>query len=233
MKIAIMQPYFLPYIGYWQLINCVNKIVIYDNVKYTKKGWINRNRLLLSEKSTYFTIPLKKGSDYLDIKDREVSKRWKLDRIKILNKINVNYKKSPNFNVVYSLVESIFFYEESNLYKFLAYSIKKISKFLDIKTTIIKSSEINIRHDLKLTRKILAICKELNANIYVNPYGGKSLYNKGHFKDNQIDLLFLRSNKIEYDQFGKGFEPSLSIIDVLMFNNIKAVKSYLNKYQLI
>tara|TARA_Y100001980_G_C14549292_1_gene331080 strand:- start:479 stop:1180 length:702 start_codon:yes stop_codon:yes gene_type:complete len=233
MKIAIMQPYFLPYLGYWQLVKCVDKMIIYDNIKYTKKGWINRNRLLFSGRSSYVTIPIKKGSDFLEIRSREISERWSFEKIKILNKINANYNKSPNFDITYNLVEDIFSYESDNLYDFIFNSINKISNFLDIQTALTKSSNINIDHNLKSKRKILAICCALEADVYINPIGGISLYQKVFFQSNHIKLLFLKTDDIKYKQFGEKFEPSLSIIDILMFNKINIVKNYLNQYKLV
>ena len=228
-----MQPYFLPYLGYWQLMHSVDKMIIYDNIKYTKKGWINRNRLLFSGRASYVTIPIKKGSDFLEVRKREISGRWSFEKIKILNRINVNYNKTPNFDFTYNLVEDIFSYESDNLYEFIFNSINKISNILDIPTAFTKSSNIKIDHNLKSKRKILAICGALHANVYINPIGGVNLYHKVFFKNNHIKLFFIKTNDIRYQQFGKKFEPSLSIIDVLMFNNINIVKNYLNQYQLV
>ena len=100
-----MQPYFLPYIGYWQLINAVDKFVIYDNIQYTKKGWINRNRILNTDKDVYITIPLDKDSDYLDVDQRNISQCF--DRMKLLNQVSQYYRKAPNFKLGLSIFEEI------------------------------------------------------------------------------------------------------------------------------
>ena len=109
MKIAIMQPYFLPYIGYYQLINAVDTFIVYDNIKYTKKGWINRNRFLFNGRDETFTIPLKNDSDYLDIYQRSLSKDYLIYNRKTLRKIEQSYRKAPNFDTVFPIIEEIFF----------------------------------------------------------------------------------------------------------------------------
>ena len=119
MKLAIMQPYIFPYIGYFQLINAVDKFVVYDNIQFTKKGWINRNRVLMNGKDEYFTISLKKDSDFLNVDQRMVSDIFKTDRIKLLRRISEAYRKAPEYNKVYPLVESIINEEEENLFAFI------------------------------------------------------------------------------------------------------------------
>ncbi len=83
MKLAIMQPYFFPYIGYFQLINTVDEFVVYDNIEFTKKGWINRNRILVNGKDEYITLPIKKDSDFLHVKDRFLAETWSKDSAKM------------------------------------------------------------------------------------------------------------------------------------------------------
>ena len=230
MKTAIMQPYFMPYIGYFQLINAVDKFVIYDNIKYTKKGWINRNRILVSGKEQYISLPLKKGSDYLNINERVLSDSWLNERRKLLNKLKASYAKSPFYSSVIILLEDILNHSEKNLFNFIENSIKIINTYLDIRTKIIFSSQIKINHSLCSENKIMAICKELRSNIYINPIGGQSLYTKDFFKKDSIKLLFLKTDDIVYNQFDNHFAPFLSIIDVLMFNGKENTKKLLNSY---
>ncbi len=234
MKIAIMQPYFFPYIGYFQLLNAVDIFVIYDNIQYTKKGWINRNRILVDKKVDYFTLPLKKNSDYLDIVEREISINWKKESIKSLNKIEQSYSKAPYFEETFDLIKHCFEYNEKNLFEFILFSTTQIINYLEIKTKIIKSSEININHDLKSEVKIIEICRKLNSNNYINPIGGLELYDKNNFKKESIDLQFLKSNDIKYKQFEIEFQQNLSIIDLMMFNSKEQIINLLNKeYKLI
>jgi hypothetical protein len=228
MKLAIMQPYFFPYIGYFQLLNSVEEFILYDNIEFTKKGWINRNRVLVNGKDSYITLPLKKGSDYLEIKDRYLSDTWYADRIKMLNKIRESYRKAPNFNFVFPLIEGIIFFEGNNLFNFIFNSLNKITEYLEIKTSFVVSSTIQIDHKLKADKKVIQICKTRGANVYINPIGGVELYNKDDFKSKGIDLYFLKTNDIKYEQFNNDFIPYLSIIDVMMFNTNEKIKEYLN-----
>ena len=233
MKTAIMQPYFVPYIGYFQLINSVDRFVIYDNIKYTKKGWINRNRILVNTKDEYISLPLRKDSDYLFVNQRFLSDNFEKDKLKILHKIKECYKKSPNYEEALYLVEEIFSFNGTNLFDFIYNSIKIICNYLEIKTEIIVSSTIDINHNLKSEEKVLAICKELKSSVYINPIGGINLYNKSNFIDRGVELLFLKSDELKYNQFENEFVTWLSIIDVLMFNNCINIKKILNKYKLL
>jgi len=231
MKLGIMQPYFLPYIGYFQLMNAVDKYVLYDNIQYTKKGWINRNRILQNGKDLMITIPLEKDSDYLDIKDRQVSGNF--DKKKLLNQIRESYRKSPHFDTVMPLIEGIINCEESNLFLYIFNSIKEIRNYLDIKTEIVISSGLEIDHSLKGQYKVIAVCKAFCTTDYYNAIGGQELYNVEDFKKENINLQFVSTNPIEYKQFNNEFIPWLSILDVMMFNPVDEIKRMLDEYTLI
>jgi hypothetical protein len=233
MKLAIMQPYFMPYIGYFQLINSVDKFVIYDNIQYTKKGWINRNRILVNEKDQLITLPIKKDSDYLNVVERELSESWGKDKNKMLNVIKSSYNKAPYFQETFELISKCLNNPEVNLFRFIYDSIVLINAHLEIKTPIIISSEVNIDHTLKSQDKVLSLCKEQNADVYINSIGGIELYDKEVFKQNNIKLNFIKSNPIQYKQFNNEFVSWLSIIDVMMFNSKEQIKEYLNSYTLI
>jgi len=233
MKLAIMQPYFMPYIGYFQLMNSVDEFVIYDNIQYTKKGWINRNRILVNNNEYLITIPISKDSDYLNIIDRELSVAWQKDKNKILNTIKTSYANSPYFKEGFAIISKCLNTSENNLFEFIYNSIIIINDYLEIKTPILISSNIDIDHSLKSQNKVLAICKNLSANNYINPIGGIDLYDKEIFKQNGIELNFIKSNQIKYKQFKNEFVPWLSIIDVMMFNSSEQIKKYINEYTLI
>jgi hypothetical protein len=232
MTLAIMQPYFMPYLGYFQLINAVDEFVVYDNIEYTKKGWINRNRILLNGRDHLFTIPLKNDSDYLDIRERFLSENAQGEIAKILNKIKASYSKAPYFKDIYPFIENIFLYPERNLFSYILNSIMEVSKYLGIENKIYVSSEIKINHLLKGYHKVVGICKERKADIYINPIGGLELYNKDFFAENGISLFFHKMKRIEYEQNHAGFEESLSIIDVLMFNSREKIKELLKEFTL-
>ncbi len=233
MKLAIMQPYFLPYIGYFQLINSVDEFVIYDNIQFTKKGWINRNRILVNQKEDYISIPLKKDSDYLNVNQRFLSDTWNVDRKKMLNKIVESYRKAPHFESTYTLFEKCLMFEETNLFDFIHNSLTQTLLYLSITTKITVSSSIEIDHQLKSEEKVLAICKSQNASTYINPSGGIELYSKERFEAVGVQLKFQKSNPINYVQFNNEFVPWLSILDLMMFNSKDEIKSFLSDYQLI
>ena len=233
-KIAIMQPYFFPYIGYFQLLNAVDEFIIYDNIKYTKRGWINRNRILVNGKDEFISLPLKKDSDYLNVNERYLSDTWEKDRIKLLNKIKEAYKKAPYFNETYLLIEKCLIYNEQNLFNFILNSIRLIKEFLGINTKITISSDIEIDHNLKAEEKVMAICSAKGATHYINPIGGVELYNKQIFKSKNLKLNFLKTTPFTYNQFQNEFIPFLSIIDVIMFNKKEVTINSINKnYSLI
>lgn len=226
MKAAIMQPYFFPYIGYFQLINAVDVFVVYDNIQYTKKGWINRNRFLRGGSDATFSIPLRKDSDFLDVRDREIAPDF--DRAKLLNQLKEAYRKAPHFASTFPLIEDVMTCDEPNLFAFIEQSIRKICSHLGIDTRIVISSTLDIDHGLQAQEKVLALCDAVDADAYINPIGGQELYSKPAFAARGIALEFLRSAPIEYPQFGHAFVPWLSIIDVMMFNSPSGVGEYLN-----
>lgn len=230
MRVAIMQPYFLPYIGYFQLMSAVDTFVIYDNIEYTKKGWINRNKILLNGKSKYISLPLQKDSDYVNIDNRCIYDGFK--KSKMLNQIKGTYNSAPQFKNIFPLVESIINHEENNLFKFIKNSIFKVCEYLEINTKVIDSSLFDINHDLKGEQKVIAICKSLNASTYINPIGGRELYNKEQFSKNEINLKFLKPEIKHYKQFDSEFVGSLSLIDVMMFNDLIDIDKQLNNYTL-
>jgi len=232
MKLAIMQPYFFPYIGYFQLIASVDQFIVYDNIKYTKKGWINRNRLLLNGKDAVFSLPLKSDSDTLDICSREIAQDFNRD--KLLNQFKGAYRKAPYFDETYTLLEKIIQNQDRNLFNYLYDSISVICDYLSLKTQIIKSSEINIDHELKNQQRVIAICEAVGASTYVNAIGGADLYAKEIFFDRGIELKFIKSLPFEYPQLGNVFVPWLSIIDVMMFNPLDVIQNDLtSNYELI
>lgn len=220
-KLAVMQPYFLPYIGYFQLMAAVDLFIVYDNIKYTKRGWINRNRMLKDGKEMMFSLPLKRDSDSLDIYQREIAADF--DRDKLLNQFKGAYQRAPYYVQIYPLIEQIVRHGDINLFRFLHHSIVKICEYLDIATEIRISSDISIDHGIKGQDKVLALCKSVDSLTYINAIGGRELYSKEAFRENGVNLKFIQPKAFKYKQFGKGFVPWLSIIDVMMFNSKEEV----------
>lgn len=232
MKIGIMQPYFFPYLGYWQLLNAVDKYVIYDDVNYIKNGWINRNNILLNGKSHLLTIPLEGASPFLPINQIKMTAREK-DKEKLLKTIEQAYKKAPYFDKVFPIIQSVIMEESCLLSHALEKQFRLVCDYLGIKTELIISSEIEKNNDLKAQDKVLHICHILGGTEYVNAIGGQALYSKADFEQEGIKLHFLKTNLTEYKQFKNAFVPGLSMIDILMFNSSKMVLDLLQKYTLI
>jgi hypothetical protein len=209
-------------------MNAVDEFVIYDNIEFSKKGWINRNRILVNGTDSFITIPLKKDSDYLDVRDRYVSDIWSREKKRVLNRIIEAYRKAPHFECVYPVVEQTIICEECNLFKFVLNSLDIVKKYLEIRTPFLVSSTIPIDHALRAENKVISICKARKANTYLNPIGGMQLYQKDDFKKEGIDLRFLKTKDMSYKQFNNEFVPSLSIVDVMMFNSREETKEYIN-----
>ena len=223
-----MQPYFLPYIGYWQLINLVDQFVIYDDVNFIKKGFINRNSILVNNNSFLFTLPLIKASQNKKINEIFLNGTNK----KLIKTIYESYKKAPFFDVIFPMIEEIFHYDEKCISRFIVFSLKRISEYLNIKSNFIFSSSINYNKSYNSQNKLIDICKVLDTKHYINLSGGVDMYNKEAFGDENIILSFLKTNKYSYEQFKNPFISDLSIIDVLMFNDISSINKLLNNYKL-
>lgn len=232
MKIAIMQPYFLPYIGYFQLLNVVDKFVIYDDVNFIKKGWINRNNILVNKTSFLFTIPIVNASQNKKINELILieNTEWK---DKLMRTFELNYKKAPNYLNVYPLLRQLIYFNGYKLSDFILNSIIVIKNYLDINTEIIESSSIYDNKHLKGQERIKDICLNEFANEYINPIGGKDIYSREFFLKEGISLKFIELIPFEYKQFEHEFIPYLSIIDVLMFNSKENIQLYLNKFKIL
>lgn len=216
-RIAIMQPYFFPYIGYFQLISHVNQFVIYDDIKYTKKGWINRNRMLGAEGPVTFTLPLKQGADQSNIAERSIAADF--DAYQLLRRLTAAYKSAPFYFDTIKLVERVLMYDDRNLFRFLEHSLVEICSFLKISTPLLTSSNVLNDTSYRGQERVIAMCRALSADEYINPQNGVSLYSANSFHMNAIKLKFLFSQATPYDQGRGSFVENLSIIDVMMFNH--------------
>ncbi len=223
------QPYLFPYIGYWQLMNLSDVYVISDSMQFIKKGYINRNNILIDGKAHLFTLEVIGAKSDKLINEIEVGN----NRKKILNSIFHAYKKAPYFETIYPMIENIMTNDEKNLAKFIGYSIMKIAKYLDITPEFIYLSDLQGDTLLRGQARTIDICKRLNADHYINAIGGRKLYKKEDFKKAGIKLNFLKTSDIKYKQFGNKFVPNLSIIDVMMFNPKEKIVSLLEYYTLL
>jgi len=230
MRLALMQPYFLPYIGYWQLMAASSKFLVYDKVEYSSGGWINRNRAFNDE---IFTIPLKKHFDTSEIRHIEISGQWKKERNKTLRKIREFYKNAKNFYFTYPLIEDIFLQDTRNLNFFLFTSILKIKRYLHINCDICFASDTHISDELKGQERVKAYCQRHNAETYVNAIGGQKLYKKKDFERIGVELKFIETESFGYFR-GKNPEIfGLSILDLLMYNHREEAIDFVGRYRLI
>jgi hypothetical protein len=230
MIIAANQPYFLPYISYWQLINVADVFYIGDNYAYIKRGWINRNRILFRGAPELFGIEVLHASSFSLISELNIAK---INKRKKMNKLYEAYHKAPYYENGARLMEEILDSPEENLSEFLISSIKTICDYLEIKTPIRKMSELEGNDSFKREERIYDMCHRLGADTYVNPIGGKELYDGGEFEKQGIKLRFINTDEIVYKQFGDSFVEKLSIIDVIMFNSREELRDMLDKYTLI
>ncbi len=233
--VGIMQPYVFPYIGYFQLIKAVDKFVVYDDVAFINKGWINRNNILVNGKASMFTIPLVGASQNRLIRDIEVDNLAAWSK-KFLKTIEQSYKKAPFYKEGFEVIEQVFNLPVASIAELAVNSLKETCNYLGIKTEIVESSTIYHNQELKAQGRILNICLQEKANHYINPIGGVAIYDKQLFADSEILLNFIKAKSIHYKQFNKdesSFVPWLSIIDLLMFCSVEEINEHLNKFELV
>lgn len=234
MTIAIMQPYLFPYIGYFQLIEAVDRFIVYDDVAYIKHGWINRNRILLNGEAFVFTVPIKDASSYRLIRDTDINVQLFLGwKNKFLKSIDHAYQKAPFFSPVRNLIIDSLEAENPSIAHLGIRSLQQVCQYLGIQTQIIESSTVYQNEALKAEERIVDICRQEGATEYINVSGGMELYEKDYFARNGIKLSFIKSNSISYGQYAHEFVPWLSIIDVLMFNEKDQISAMLKNYTLI
>jgi hypothetical protein len=232
--LGIMQPYFFPYIGYFQLIGAVDQFVVHDDIQWIKGGWINRNRILVNGQPQYITLPLQKAASSLNINQREFSPDIEEEKKRTLRQIEGAYRKAPYFKPVYSLLTRCFALQERNVSRFVVHSLHECCDYLGIHTPFRLSSELDKHNELAGEERVLDINRVVGASHYINPIGGTEIYNKAHFTERGLRLSFIRARETPYRQFGEGtFVPFLSIVDVMMFNSEQEIVGLLKEYDLV
>lgn len=232
MKVAVMQPYFFPYLGYFQLIAAVDRFIVWDDVQYINRGWVNRNRILLNGEPAYITLPLEKAPQTANINERRIADS-KATATKILGQLHAAYRKAPHYAETRQLLEDILACDEATLSLFLFNSMQKTCRHLGIEVPLTLSSTLE-KDDSGLagSARIIAMCKSLSATTYINATGGRELYSASEFSREKIKLQFIEMGPIHYKQNSENFVPYLSIIDVLMFNDRDMVRQHLQQYTL-
>ncbi len=229
---AVMQPYLFPYLGYWQLARAVDVFVLLDDVNFIKKGWINRNNILIDGRAHLFTLPLVGASQNRLINEIQISSDFR-ERQKLLKTIIQAYAKAPHFDEVYSMVEMVLNYPENDLTRFLHHQFLIMFEYLGLPTKLLRSSEMEKDNGLRAQERIIDICRRLGTRAYINAAGGRELYEKDRFQAENMELKFIKMRPAVYPQFKRDFVPGLSIIDVLMFNGRDRARRLLDDYDLI
>ncbi|MFG3694095.1 WbqC family protein [Stutzerimonas stutzeri] len=231
--VSMMQPYLFPYLGYFQLIAHSDVFVLGDDLQYTKASWINRNRVLVNGEPKLLTFPLRKGGRVDAINQRRLCDDFPMEAQRILKMLKLAYARAPQQERVLALIADILQQPERNLARFTAYSIRSLCAYLGIATPIRIGSELGLPAQMDKQERVITIAKQLQAERYINPIGGLSLYCPALFRSHGLSLRFLRMDDLSYPQFKQPFVPALSVIDVLMFNNQDDARALLERFTLI
>ena len=224
MKIAVVQPYLFPYIGYYQLIASCDKFVLFDDVNYIKRGFINRNNILVGGKVKMFSAPVLSVSQNKMILDHSYA-----DDNRILKTIWHEYHKRPYFTEAYELIEKVFRSKNRSVVEINRLSIEIVMEYAGIPLSLYKSSDLAYDRGVSASDKLIDIVKGLGARSYVNPEGGRDLYSKEYFKLKEVELHFFKPEFEEYDQGTPSFVKNLSVIDILMNNDVEKIRSMFYK----
>ena len=232
-RLSIMQPYVFPYIGYFHLIDASHTSVFYDDVNYIKRGWINRNRILLNKSDFLFTVPLENASQNKLINEVKpiISSKFKE---KFFAQIKDGYKRAPNYSSVVEVLKDVFSYEYNSASDLSIASIKAVHAILGKELNWVKSSIVSPDSKGKdKADRLIHITKTMGFANYVNASNGRELYSKDYFLRSGVNLQFVESSIFEYKQFENEFIPWLSIIDVLMFNDRESILEQIKKYRVV
>lgn len=234
MKLAIMQPYLFPYIGYFSLIENTDYFVFFDTPQYMRKGWINRNRILNAKgEAVYFTVPVEKAPRETPINRMKISNNFAWQE-KIYGQLSVYKKRAPFFKNVTDLVRTVIEQEYQDVAKLAAASVIETCKYLgmDMKYDIFSGMQIPEFTVKEPDEWALGITKAMGYDTYINPPGGKSFFQREKYARNGIQLWFLQQELVEYRQLGNPFVPGLSIIDIMMFCKPDEIKKMMCAYTL-
>ena len=232
MILAGNQPYFLPYLGYWQLIHLADLFLLADDYDYIRHKWINRNRILLAGQPYNLRVEVAHNPSSRLIMDKQIAMKpyWLEDKLQTVKKA---YYKAPFLTEGYALAERILTYPERNLALFLEHSIREVCAYLGITTPFCHSSDLPGNSRFKCEERIYDFCDRLGADTYVNLPGGQALYDFGEFARRGIRLRFIQPILKPYPQFGAPFVERLSILDAIMFNSREQLHEMLDDYTFI
>jgi hypothetical protein len=233
MRLAIMQPYFIPYIGYFQLMAAVDKFVILDDVNFINRGWINRNRIPVNGRAHWLTVPLVKASQNRLINEIYIVEDdgWK---DKMLRTVEASYTAAPFAETILSLFSQVLASAEGRLSTFLFRTLTQVAAYIGTNVCMEETSAIYPKEARKGQHRILDICVREGATCYVNPPGGRELYNPELFASAGVKLQFLDANLGELPLRYSGQEgPCFSILDLMMLNSQNALKKAVGGFRLV
>jgi hypothetical protein len=234
MRLALMQPYFFPYLGYFQLICAVDRFILFDDVQYIQRGWINRNRILKPvEGHQYIQMPIAKHGSAALIKDVEAvpGHKWKT---RILRQVEHYHTSAPFYPAVRALLTDCFAFDGLNVARLNGHCLRLVCSYIGIEPDIELSSRMGLDY-MGIAGPDewgLTVSEQLGACEYVNPVGGVAFFDAAKYAEHGVKLTFLTPSLPPYDQRRDAFEPSMSIVDVLMFNSPDRVRAMLDDYKL-
>lgn len=233
-RIAIMQPYIFPYLGYFQLVRAVDTFVFFDDVQFKRRSYITRNAILGDDGPMQFSVPVQKGNrddaiNVIRLHQGEYG-QWK---DKFLKTLTHAYASAPYFEEAFPLVEEVFGYPREHISILVERSINAVWHYLGMEHSFVKSADLDYDRTGNGQEKILSICDRLKAKTYVNAINGRELYEKEDFQKRDIELLFLKPELKDYQQFNDDFTSHLSIIDILMFLDKEEIRNHLDNFELV
>jgi len=231
MVVAAMQPYFFPYIGYFQLMAACDLFVIRDDAQFIAGGWVNRNRILVGGMPRWITMPVARAPHHLPIKAREYLLDHPLAR-RIRRRIVAAYEGAPYFAATMVTIDEALSCQDANVAEYNTRLLAMLARRLGINTPVCMASGIGSTQ-LRGEQRVIEICIQVEASTYVNPVGGAHLYDRTHFAEFGVMLRFLRSCAPAYRQFGDASVSSLSVIDVMMFNDASSIAEMIRAYHLV
>ena len=211
-------------------MNAADLFLIGDNYNFIKRGWIQRNRILVGGKPFFWGLEVKHMSSFKKINETEFTD---INVSQKLDTIYYAYCRAPQFEAGFALIKKILNFPERNVAEFLFHSIKAVCQYLEINTKFIRSSEILGNDSFKREYRIYDFCQRLGGDTYINAVGGQDLYHFDDFEKHGVKLKFIHPNIRPYKQFHSEFVPGLSILDVIMFNPLSTIKEMLEDYSFI
>lgn len=228
-----MQPYLFPYLGYFQLVQAVDRFVIYDDVTYIKQGWVNRNQIRVNGQPYLFTLPLHAASSNTLICDLELDRgKFGAWRTKFLRTIAQAYARAPYVHATLGVIDEVLDGQATQLTEVLANGIRTVLEHCGCTTDLVLTSRKYRNSSLTGQDRIIDICLQERARMYINAPGGRHLYDRSSFAAHGLELRFLRPGLSSYAQGKQEFLSGLSMIDVLMYNAPEQLHSLINTFEI-